>query len=330
MGVSGIHTGKLMKIPVVATIHQLPWFVSEYLPPIKPLTSLIENCLWQYSRWLNDQCESMIVPTQTISQIVEELGGFQPIPISNGINLSRFTPPQDIEAKTDCLLMKLGLDPVKPTILHVGRLDLDKRVDVVIRAAAKTIKKIDAQLLVVGDGECRESLMTLANHLGIGNRSFFPGFMNPQEEIPEIYRMANVFTTASEIETQGLVLLEAIASGLPVVAVNATCIPEIVKHDINGFLTQPGDENAISERLFEILNDPQRASRMGRLGRILVQNHSIERTIDLHENLYKSVATTYQQDHFRKPVLLRGQYGRKIFRFYRTIFRQLERNEWIP
>ena len=150
-------------------------------------------------------------------------------------------------AKDDGLLEKYHLDPNLPIILHVGRLDADKRVPVVIRAAAKVMEQVPAQLLVVGDGECRESLMDLSRQLGIDNRSSFPGFVDLNTDLPDLYRLSTVFTTASEIETQGLVLLEAMASGLPIVAVDATCIHEVVKNQINGYLIPPGDESGIVE-----------------------------------------------------------------------------------
>jgi len=328
MGVAGIHAGKFLKIPVVGTIHALPWIISMHLSSNPKLKNNVENSLWLYSRWLNSQCEQMIVPTQTIAKTVDSMGGFQPIAISNGVDLNRFTPTGEHAKKSKQLYKRLGLDPRKPVILHVGRLDLDKRVDVIIRSASKVMKKTDAQLLVVGNGECWETLIELASQLGIGERSSFPGFMDQLEEIPEVYQIASVFTTASEIETQGLVLLEALASGLPVVAVNATCIPEIIKHNINGFLTQPGDEVAIADRLFEILSDPSRASQMGRFGRLIAQGHAIKKTIDRHENLYRSITAVYQQAHSRKPVLLRSVKRKKIFRLYRDISRQLERNGW--
>jgi len=271
----------------------------------------------------------MIVPTKTIAKTVNAMGGFMPLAISNGVDLKRFAPVQERINYSKQLYKRLGLNPRKPTILHVGRLDKDKQVDVIIRSASKAMEKIDAQLLVVGDGECREDLTKLTIRLGIRDRTSFPGFMDPVEEIPAVYKIASVFTTASEIETQGLVLLEALATELPVVAVEATCIPEVVKHNINGFLTQPGDEAAITDRLIEILRDPVRARQMGRLGRLIAENHAINNSIDRHEILYKSIITTYQQANTKKPVFFRTANGRKIYKLYRDIFRQLGRSGWI-
>ena len=107
--------------------------------------------------------------------------------------------------------------------------------------------------------------------------------------MPGLYRLAAVFVIASEIETQGLVILEAMASGLPVVAIEATCIPELVQEDVNGYLTQSGDVEQMSEQVLRILMSPDRAKEMGRVSRALAQEHSIDRSMDNHEVLYQSL-----------------------------------------
>lgn len=299
MGAIALRIGQRMQIPVIGTIHQLPWFICAYLPPYPGLQKLVERRLWAYGRWLNKQCELMIVPTPTISQIVDSRGGFHTAAISNGIDLARFTPTPEHLAHADRLYQQLGLDSEQPIILHVGRLDVEKRVDLVVRAAAKALKRTRAQLLVVGDGTCRSDLVDLAGDLGIGDRSFFPGYLDPETEIPDVYRIASVFVTASEIETQGLVLLEALASGIPVVAVDATCIPELITDKVNGHLVQAGDLGAMSSRILDILSDPAKARQMGMNGRKIAQGHAIDGAIDKHEDLYRSTIEAYQieQEH---------------------------------
>jgi glycosyltransferase involved in cell wall biosynthesis len=301
--VAGMKYGRKMKIPVIATIHQLPWFVTPYLPSIPGLRNMFGKLLWAYGIWLSKQCASMIVPTQTIAQAVEEESGIETVVIGNGVDLSCFSPisSQPGEAEHQC--QKLRIDPQKPVILHLGRLDLDKRVDIVIRAAAEAMQRCDAQLLVVGDGEYRKRLADLADQLGIGSRSRFPGFLDPKVEVPAVYRIASVFVTASEIETQGLVLLEAMASGLPVVAVDATCIPEVVRHGINGFLADPGDVAGIADRLVEILLDPSMMQRMGAAGRRIVADHAIEDSINDHEELYRFAIQACQEMLSHHPGL---------------------------
>jgi glycosyltransferase involved in cell wall biosynthesis len=136
--------------------------------------------------------------------------------------------------------------------------------------------------------------------LGIAGRAHFPGFISAAQGLPEIYRLASLFATASEIETQGIVLLEAAASGLPIAAVRATCIPEIVHHGVNGSLAEPGDAHGLARAMSAILGSPSRAAAMGRESLRLAREHDCRRTMDAHEQLY----FTAEQIHgrTRQPV----------------------------
>jgi glycosyltransferase involved in cell wall biosynthesis len=99
--------------------------------------------------------------------------------------------------------------------------------------------------------------------------------------------LASLFATASEIETQGIVLLEAAASGLPIAAVNATCIPEIVRHGVNGYLVEPGDINGLSRAMLKILSMPSLAQSMGRRSRAFATEHDTRLMMDAYERLYQ-------------------------------------------
>jgi glycosyltransferase involved in cell wall biosynthesis len=287
LGVVGIAVARSKRCPVIGTVHQLPWFISAYLPDLPGLKLSLERSLWFYCRWVNQQCDAIIAPTPTIAHTIQSETGSRTIDISNGVDLSRFTPRPALPDEKAYLCQKHALDPNRPIILHVGRLDVDKDVEKVIYAAAKTLRATNAQLLVVGDGECKGSLEALANQLGISECCRFPGFVAHDGDLPGVYRMADVFTTASQIETQGLVLLEALASGLPVVAVEATCIPELVKDNITGYLVPPNDVDALASGLIRAIENPAQAKTMGRHGQAFVQKHAIERTLDRHEYLYK-------------------------------------------
>ena len=289
MGVFGLLTAQRSATPIVSTIHQLPWFISAYLPQLPGLHETIEYSLWEYSRWLNKQCQVVVVPTRTIAETIQRQAGFRPKAISNGIDLCKFRNDELLKSERHLMYDKYGLTPNCPIILHVGRLDADKRVDIVIRAAAKVLKKTNSQLLVIGDGELRESLINLTRQLKIHQRSHFPGFVSNSGDLPDIYRLASVFTTASEIETQGLVLLEALASSLPVVAVNATCIPELVIHKKNGYLVHPGDVEGMAKALTILIREPSLAKQMGRVGRTIVNEHSIDTSLYKQEKIYKEL-----------------------------------------
>lgn len=289
LGISGVKCAQTMDIPVLLTLHQLPWFVAAYFPDLPGVRTFVVKVFWAYGDWLLKQYDHTIVATQTIAEEVHSQINIQPVVISSGIDLRQFSPAPGRVGERLYLCEKYGLDPSKPILLHAGRLDTDKNVTTLIRAAACALKRVEAQLLVVGDGCQRQAIEELCSNLGIGGLAHFLGFIYPEGDLPALYRLATVFATASELETLGAVVLEAMASGVPVVAFQATCIPELVEDSVNGYLIQPGDEGAMSDRMVALLSSPERALEMGRAGRELVKEHAIDNTILKHEQLYHQV-----------------------------------------
>jgi glycosyltransferase involved in cell wall biosynthesis len=285
LGLTGVEYVRNACIPIALNIHQLPWFVASYIPDVVGLRGYVETMLWSYARWVLKKFTLVVTPTQTINKIITDMTGIKSQAISYGIDLQTFHPHLSPDEET-ALRTQMNLPPSVPVILHVGRLDTDKRVDSVIQATARAMQKTDAHLLIVGDGRQKPTLKKLCKSLGIEKRCHFPGYISPDEGLPEIYRLANLFVTASEIETQGIVLLEAAASGLPIVALRATCIPEIVHDGVNGYLTEPNDTVALGNAIIDLLLNPNRAKTMGKTGRWLVQEHNIQTTFANYERMY--------------------------------------------
>jgi glycosyltransferase involved in cell wall biosynthesis len=149
----------------------------------------------------------------------------------------------------------------------------------------------NAQLLVVGDGTQRRALEKLAAQLQLNAR--FTGYV--REELPALFRLAQVFVTASEVEIQSSVAMEAAASGLPVVAVHASSMAEFVQDGVTGYLVPARDVPALAARLTEIINHPTLAQNMGRAARHFAETHSTERTLEAHEALYTQLAVDGKQ-----------------------------------
>jgi len=213
--------------------------------------------------------------------------GIQPTTISNGISLETFHSHLSSD-NNSALRKRLHLPLHIPVILHVGRLDIDKNVERVVQAAAQAMQQIDTHLLIVGDGRQKNTLMKMCEALKIADRVHFPGYLTLQDGLPEIYRLASLFVTASEIEVQSLVLLEAIASGLPIVAVRATFVPEIVHDRVNGFLLESGDINGLANAISTLLKNPKQGVEMGKISRRLAETHDVHISMDLHEQFYSN------------------------------------------
>lgn len=285
MGNLGIEYAHEAQIPITLTNHQLPWFAASYLPDKFGVRGFVEQALWMYARWVLPQFTAVIAPTQTISTLITKKTNIKSQTIGYGMDLDLFHPLLDLDEEA-ATRAKLTLPPNIPVILHVGRLDIDKCVDRVITASAQILRETDAYLLIVGDGSQKTALIKLCESLGIAERVKFTGCISMQDGLPEIYRIANLFVTASEIETQGIVLLEAAASGLPIAAVRATCIPEIVHDGVNGYLAEPGNINELEAAMKILLKDLGKARSMGEAGRVLLESHTVQQSLDLHEKFY--------------------------------------------
>ena len=287
MGLAGITAGRRLGTPVVLTTHQLPDFVGAYLQHRSLLRRGVSNLLWSYARWISRHITT-VAPSADTTQTLAQ-AGIPAVTIGYGLELDRFQPEPEHPAERCQLCRQYGLDPDRPILLHVGRLDADKQVDQILRAAAQILPVSDAQVLIVGDGQKCGELVQLAEQLGLHNDISFPGFVTPGQGPPALYRLADIFLIASEIETQGLVVLEAMASGLPVVAGQATCIPEIVQEDRNGHLVAPGDIQAMAAQTLALLQDPIRRSQMGAQSRKIVQRYSRRASLNQYEAHYRAL-----------------------------------------
>lgn len=304
MGWLGLEFARKFGIPITLTIHQLPWFVAQYLPNKAGIRPAAEFLLWEYARWILKRFTRVIVPTRTVSNLIKARSNVGTKTIPYGINLQLFHPDPSRDNRPE-ILKKFNIPDDVPLILHVGRLDADKHVERVILAAEKALEQSRAHLLIIGDGRQKPALMELCRTLRVKDRVHFTGFILDNNELAKLYRLAKIFITTSEIETQGIVLLEAAASGLPIVAVRATCIPEIVHNDINGRLAVPGDLNELSRSLIRLLENPLLAESMGKAGRTIAEKYNIKTTLDRHEKLYQ-VMTRHGKARRVFPKLLQN------------------------
>jgi glycosyltransferase involved in cell wall biosynthesis len=279
--------GVVPGVPRILTVHQLPWFVSLFLP--KFLRSGIEALLWAYGAWLYRRFTAIVTPSQMIADLVARHTQAKPTSISNGVDTVRFNPNPTCVAEAEALREKYSLDSQLPIILYAGRVDADKQVDLVMRAAALAMQHLQAQLLIVGDGKQLVAIKKIAEDLGIQSQSRFTGFVPVTGDLPGLYRLASVFITASEVEIQSSVVLEAAASGLPVVTVHASSMPEFVQDGLTGYLVPPKDTAALAARIVKLLQNPEQARSMGQAALEIAQAHSHAAAVTEHIQFYESL-----------------------------------------
>ena len=143
----------------------------------------------------------------------------------------------------------------------------------------------DAEFFLVGEGIARAELKKLAQTLGITDHVHFLGKVLPPD-LMDIYRAGWLFATASETETQGIVLIEAAATGLPLVAVDAGAVREVCQNRKNGYLCQPGDTAAMSRALAQLLTDKDLRTKYSQESLKIAQTHDIDHTLRRFEEIY--------------------------------------------
>jgi glycosyltransferase involved in cell wall biosynthesis len=226
-----------------------------------------------------EQADAVAAPTPFAARLLERTGfAREVVPISCGLDLTRFGDRGLPSRRPDWL-------PRRPTLLFVGRLDREKRIEELIDAVGQVRAHVDAQLVVVGRGKERPELERHADDRGVADRVIFTGFVS-DEELPDIYAAADVFCMPGTIELQSIVMLEAMAFGKPVIAVDALALPHLARDGVNGYTYAPGDVASLARRAVELLSDEGMRARMGSESRAIVSDHGIERTLDEYERLY--------------------------------------------
>jgi glycosyltransferase involved in cell wall biosynthesis len=263
---------RLAKVPVVlCAIHSTGW-----PDPVGRLNKLL-------TRW-TDAFIALAEPHRRY--LIEEVG----LPeakvriIPNGIDLERF----QLRLPDENLRRKLGLSAGAPVVGIVARLRSEKNIEMFLDVADKVSRELPtAQFLIVGDGPDRAALEARSERLGLGDQVRFLG---NRDDIPELLSLMDVFLLTSHIEASPVSIREAFALGKPVVATRVGSVCEAVSDGNNGYLVAPGDAEAMTRRVVELLRDPGQARAMGHAGREYVERSaSLETMVGGYEDLIDEI-----------------------------------------
>ena len=182
----------------------------------------------------------------------------------------------------------MGIPPERFAVGWVGRMTGVKRTDDVVRAfAALRARGVDACLCIVGDGPDREQVERRAHELGVIRDCLFLGY---QEDVARFFAVFDAFVLSSVNEGTPVVAIEALAAARPVVATRVGGVPDVVTDGVDGFLVEPGDVEALAERLERLAADPELRRAMGEAGRARVlPRYAVSRLIDDIDRLYRSL-----------------------------------------
>lgn len=297
IGLSVVGWARRHGVPVVTTEHNQPEVLTDSLKLPRVLKRGANAVLSAYFRNRQSKSDFVTMPTEQAIRrllgsrlnakgLMRRDGSVVPVAaVSNGVDLAHFKPGR-VPAE---VYKKYGLNKDRLTVLYVSRLDPEKKADEVIRAFKQARKSLTGvQLVIAGDGVDRTRLEKMA--IGCKDIYFLGRVMPP--ELYKVYQLGDVFATASPIETQGIVLIEAAACGMPLIAVDKGAVSEVCQDGVNGVLCAAGDESALAAAMVNILSDARGRKRMAAESLKIAHEHDLERTLDKFEHIYRWVVQT--------------------------------------
>ena len=277
-------------VPLVSTGHAYPDNVTGQFKLLKPkvIKKPTDAVLRAYMASFLKHAEYATMPTEmAIGDLVPKNRRRFKVTVealSNGVDLSEFNPGKPNPE----VLKKFGISTgPKKRVLYIGRVDPEKSISNVVLAFAKALKKVpEAEMVIVGDGIDVNHLKKLVSELDLEKKVIFTGKILPPDLI-EIYRCGTLFATASETETQGIVLIEAAATGLPLIAVDEGAVGELCQDKRNGELCQPGgDIDGIAKAMVKILSDDELRKKYSEQSIEVSKLHDLNRTLKRFEEIY--------------------------------------------
>lgn len=278
-------------IPVVHTYHTIYEDYTHYIKKYISSERRAKKMVQAFSKFSVRGAEELIVPTQKVANLMKNYGVKPDINvIPTGIDISRFRV-KDTEGQKIKLKTSLGIPKENKVVLYLGRVSQEKNIEEVMHYLNYYMNN-DSKVtfLVIGDGPYRNTLEKEARHLRYNKQMLFAG-AKPWDEITHYYQIADVFVSASTSETQGLTYIEALASGIPIIARRDPCLDGVLVEGFNGYAFE--DEASFVDGMKQILiNEKQIDYRKNSLES--VEKFSTEQFANRLENIYYHVTKTHR------------------------------------
>lgn len=241
LGSAAMKWAKKKNIPIVFTWHTLYDKYAHFFPIIPP--KLSAGWAIRNARDYANRCDWVVVPTSSVKSIIENWGvtnkNIEIIP--TGVEEIAYADPDG-----ERIRKKFGIKNEEVLLLLISRLTEEKNVEFLFQAVIPILRKNSrVKFLAAGDGDLVSRLKKMSEESGIGERIFFEGIV-PKDEIKNYYAAGDIFVYASKSETQGMILTEAMYSGLPIVTVRATGAEDIILDGETGFLVSENEAEFVA------------------------------------------------------------------------------------
>ena len=272
LGSLGLFLARRLRVPAIYTYHTRLEHYAHFVPlPGLLFRNLISHAL---VRRFANKCDGVIVPTYSTEEYLRMIGVKTPTFVQpTGIEFERFQ--QVAPAEVQALRARLGLTD-ETVLVSVSRLSNEKNIDFMIDALSTLRDRTDKpfRFLMIGDGHQRDRLQNKIDQLDLATQVTLVGAV-PPDQMAVWYRLGDAFLFASKSETQGMVILEAMAAGLPVVAVRSSGIDDVVRDGVNGFKT-PEKQALWLERVQQLLEDDELRARLSGQALAFAKDYSVE------------------------------------------------------
>ncbi len=283
----GIEIADALGLPRVETYHT---FFEEYLFHYVPVVpkSVLRALSRRFSRKQCNRMNALIVPSSAMRDKLAEYGVQAPMHvIPTGIPMAEFSAGDG-----DAFRIRHGIEKSRPMLLFVGRVAFEKNIDFLLRALELALADVpDLLLTIAGEGPALASLKTLVAKRNLKDHVLFVGYLDRRTALPDCYRAADAFVFASRTETQGLVLLEAMALGVPVISTAVMGTRDIVGSK-RGALVPEDNEADFARNIAKLVKDPALRAHLGAEGRTYAAEWNAAALAGRLANAYREVIGT--------------------------------------
>jgi glycosyltransferase involved in cell wall biosynthesis len=285
-GLLALWSAEYHKIPHIHTYHDLYIDYRKYLPLlIRPTPGTVKRM----SKLICNRCDAIIAPSEQMKKELLSYGVSRLIyPLPFGVDEEEFSHDITWNARAELNL------PTEDILLYAGRLGREKNLDFLLRAFGLVqAKRPGARLVIAGDGPHRNALKAYAETLKLTPYITFTGFID-RNELIDLYKQATVFVFASKTDTQGLVVMEAMMAGAPVVAVNVLGPVDVISSGKTGFLVNP-EENEFADTCLRLLENEEERKRMGVAAHEWALGHTSQHSMAQLLEIYRKYASEKAQ-----------------------------------
>jgi 1,2-diacylglycerol 3-alpha-glucosyltransferase len=286
LGDSALRIAWARRLPLVFTYHTMYEQYTHYVP----LNSdALQRFVIQMTRDYCNLCTHVIAPSESVATMLRERGVTTPIsPIPTGIDVERFAGGNGNRSRE-----RYGIDERAFVVGHVGRLAAEKNLAFLARSVGQFLnQRADAVFLVVGSGEAAEEMQNTIMEVARPHQVAMAGCLTGQD-LADAYCAMDVFTFSSQSETQGMVLAEAMAAGVPAIALDAPGAREIVRNSNGILLAANVTEDQFANALAEMANDGQRLQQMRTAAQQTANEFSVSRCADGVLSVYEDLASHF-------------------------------------